>query len=392
MTALCGGGNSGPKIGAAAIVDYSSGLLAVLMAELGASWLIPVIPLAGLAPLVLSSFCAGDPPAMPVFTQAESDALLKLTLGADFNTGLPKLVSLLQNVIWNDACQCTTGVYTPAAAPTQPANSITPVSTPVSPLQQTLCKIVGIQAQSVVAAGGNNFGNFLYSAAPGLQFFRIHYNRTSVGAGPHDTSTLNVFWNKVVPTFLQTLAQVPPDGVIRTIDVPILPGYDGVAQIGLTAPANSTDTYNAWAELFCGPAGVAGQGCCPADPNILLQLQQLTALVKNVQRNYQPFGYVLGPVHAGLTLTGNVPVSRLIGFKVAVTAFPVTDVQLPGNPAYVKDLGWLSISETDGMIQEKRLAQTAFTWFPPDAVLATQINYFLNPGVTVTITEMQAEP
>lgn len=128
MTALCGGGTSGPKTGVAAVVDYSSGLIAAILASKGLNWLIPVIPLAGLPPLVLSVFCGADPPALPTFTSAETNALLQLQFGPDFDSGLSKLSDLILHTIWYDACQCNSGSLTAYPVVTPPAG--TPIFQP----------------------------------------------------------------------------------------------------------------------------------------------------------------------------------------------------------------------------------------------------------------------
>src|SRR5215472_4911457 len=125
MTAACGGGTSGPTFGAAAVVQYSSARIAELLFESGEPWLEPFIPLLALAPLVLNTFCASDPPPAPTFTQAEVDAVLQLTLGPDFTSALAKAKDWILNLIWNDTCECTSGAFVPPVAPTQPNGSIT---------------------------------------------------------------------------------------------------------------------------------------------------------------------------------------------------------------------------------------------------------------------------
>jgi hypothetical protein len=392
MTALCGGGTSSQKLGTAAVVDYSAGLVATLLAEFGGPWMIPLIPLMGLPPLVLATFCSGDPAAMPSFTQAEADALLHFTLGADFNSGLGKLPALLQNIIWNDACMCTSGVYTAAPLPTQPAGSTTLV-TPVGATNGP-CATVG---PFTYAAGHVGPGTGLLQ--PGLQaaFYRFTMVNTITGGAGQTANLQFAMGTDTGPLFIKAACSpsyaIAPGATLIDI-VPACIGY-GFIRPDFNAPGGAgASNITITIEAFCGGTNTGGtqQPCCPPDVATSATLATILKLVTEMQRNYNPFGYVLGTAHAGLTGTGTIAVSRLLGAKVAVTAFPGTDVQLGGNPVYVKDLGWMSVSEVDGMIQELRVARTAFTWFPQLMPLADHINYFLQPGVTATITELRPEP
>lgn len=392
MTALCGGGTSAPKVGTALAVEYSAGLIAELLIGLGSPWLIPVIPLMGLGGIVLSTFCGSDPPAMPTFTQAEVDALLHLTFGADFNSGLPKLGDLYQNLVWNDACHCTSGVYAPALPPAQPAGSTTVVYA-----RPPIAAACAIQDLTFIAEGGGHHifggtsvpsghtatallisGTNTVNAAPGYdpQVAVRQYTRLGV---LQQTDFVNTVPGAAFSAVLSIAGPQPFAGFTTAFENPILGG---------------TSDIFVHAAIYCDgtPPGGTLSPCCPPDPATDATLQALLRLVTDMQRNYQPFGYVLGAAHAGLTGTGSVPVSRLLGVKVALTSIPGGAVTLPGNPGYIKDMGWMSVSEVDGMLQEHRISQAAFTWFPPYMPLADHINYFLDPGVVATFTELKPEP
>jgi hypothetical protein len=55
------------------------------------------------------------------------------------------------------------------------------------------------------------------------------------------------------------------------------------------------------------------------------------------------------------------------------------------------NLGWISVSDGDGMLQEKRFTQQAMTWFPVNMQMATVLGYSFRPGIVATITEIAAE-
>lgn len=391
MTALCGGGTSGPKLGAAAVVDYSSGLIAEALAALETGWLIPVIPLLVIPPLVLVSFCSSDPPPVPVFTQAEVNALLQLTLGADFDSGLSKAKDWVLNTIWNDACQCTSGTYTPPTPPAQPSGSITVVQ-PNGPSGTAWCSDAGTTTAAFPITGtGFNTGGIGTTLSAQMSFFRCHVARNSVGAGPHENSTLQILWSDTLfNSYPQTIAQIPPDGIVRTYDITLLRPGLYVAQIGFLSPHVSTDTGISWAEVFC-PSSTDVQPCCPPDPATQQYLDNIMRLLVAMQRNYMPFAYVRGATHSGLSGTGSFAISRLIGVQVTITTIPPASTSMPGNPPYVRDLGWMSASEVDGMIEERRVSQQQFTWFPRLMPVADHVNYAFTPGTIANITELEAE-
>jgi hypothetical protein len=392
MTAACGGGTSAPTIGSAAIVEYAAGLIAAIFAAYDLKWLIPTIPLVGLAPLTLSTFCASDPPAVPTFTQAEVNALLQLTPGADFASGLSKLKDWMLNAIWYDTCYCTSGTRVPLVPPAQPGGSITvvqpsPIAAACQHDQSTVLTLTS--GQSFSRGGGSGFR---LRNATACRFTLI--DTQNAAPGLQVTWALN--WEQTYPSFsvLHTDTYVLNPTQTMVLDLPVWAGSDEVTiHVTAAAGAGSTDT-SFTIDQYCGGAmpGAKLQPCCPPDVSTAATLNAILDLVRSMQRQAVPFGYVKSTVHSGLTGTGTFAVSRLLGLEMQVTAFPATKRQLSGNPNYVMDLGWLSVSEVDGMIQEKRVAQANYVWLPPAMQLADHINYFLQPGVTATITEIQPEP
>lgn len=391
MTALCGGGTSGPKFLAGATIDYSAARLAIAFENAGSAWLAELIPLLALTPLVLNTFCASDPPAVPTFTQAEANALLSVTLGADFVSGLGKLKDWALNAIWNDACQCTSGTYTPPVAPSQPAGStitVFPSPTPVVPC-------TSFAGTTISNTNGQSFairGAIDWTHGPVVTGARVRCTQSiSVGAGCDIlyTVTEQQSGSVVLRTQTFTLAAATTYGELVLVPQP------GTVAVWTRTDASGTGTEltQITTEGYCGgqmPGGVLTP-CCPPDVATARQIAAIFDTVIAMQRNYAPFGYVVGAAHSGLTGSGSVPVSRLLGVKVVITAAPPQLGILPGNPSYVKDQGWVSVSEVDGMIQERRVSQSQFTWFPQMMPLADHINYQFFPGVTATITELKPE-
>jgi len=119
------------------------------------------------------------------------------------------------------------------------------------------------------------------------------------------------------------------------------------------------------------------------------QNYQLTTLE---QRYGQPFAYIRGATHSNISGSGSFAVSRLIGMQVAVTQRPQGLQEFLGAPTYITDLGWISLMTADGMIDEIRLTRDVQTWTPRLFGLATQFGFALREGVTVSLTELEAEP
>jgi hypothetical protein len=105
-----------------------------------------------------------------------------------------------------------------------------------------------------------------------------------------------------------------------------------------------------------------------------------------------PFASVDGAEHADLVDAGSFPVSRLLGLRVYVVASQPGRPVLPGNPPYLWDLGWMSIDNADGMLEEKRVTRSGFTWLPRAMQLATSFNWSLTPGTVLTVIEIKPEP
>lgn len=116
---------------------------------------------------------------------------------------------------------------------------------------------------------------------------------------------------------------------------------------------------------------------------------ELTTLL---QRYGLPFASIRGARHSGLTGTAAFAVPRCLGFLVEVTSWPADNQVYSGVPAYVSDLGWISILDGNGFIEQVRLTRQAYNWFPRSAQEATSFGYALREGVVADVTELYAEP
>lgn len=401
MASFCQNGLSQPKFGTSAVTDVGAAYIAELITRAPSVWLIPAIGVLAITPLVMSTFCQNDPPAEPTFTQAETDAILNIKLGPDFVSGVQKFTNYILRRVWFDLCQCTTGT-TPAVGPPNPPPAGTQIIQLPVPSTLRICQSSGI-ITSPVTAGSFAISDSFTTVPPcldanhtfsDLQLVRLHIKRTPVGAGPHDVtqvqSTLGVCAGPVIDLTITGTLTFPADDTWRTFDSILVSPYTGVGEWNIILPNTSTDTFSSWYEVYCGPPNT-NPGCCPPDPLTLTLIQHILDQVNQIQRFEVPFAYVKAASVAGLTGSGTITIQRAIGVQIQITSSPPTNTTLPGTPPYVFDLGWCSFIETDGMIEEKRVAQTNLTWFPRLAPLANQIGYFFSPGVTATITPLLPE-
>lgn len=144
--------------------------------------------------------------------------------------------------------------------------------------------------------------------------------------------------------------------------------------------------------------------CDPADIcAALVRIQRQLAAIANttgrdyeldtlVQRYQLPMGIILGPTHSGLTESGGFHISRLIGVQYHITSRGPDRPMLPGQPGYIKDLGWMSISDGGAMLLERRITRDQERWLPVHAALADTFGYYLTAGTVMDVTELLAEP
>lgn len=158
----------------------------------------------------------------------------------------------------------------------------------------------------------------------------------------------------------------------------------------ITQPTNwpSSPTFN------CDPAVL-----CDALNRIQKQLAALSSAVTAIhdldtlmQRYRLPMAVTKGAVHSGLTQSGAFAISRLVGVQVEITARDTNRLQMPGQPNYLWDMGWISMSDQGAMLQEQRLTRDRQTWIPEQGALATVFGYYLTPGTQISVTELEAEP
>lgn len=399
MTARCTGGTSAPDLGAAAVIEYTAGLLAESLLAYELPWLIPIIPLAGLAGLTLATFCASDPPAVPTFTAAEVNALLNLTLGADFVSGLSKFKDLVLNIIWYDNCRCTSGTLIPLTPPTQPAGTPTysPPHTKGTPCRQTFADGVSCWAPSTVIStfphddGSHSTVASLLGGTVTLVSVEV-FNVLCTGAG--GTAQPRIDWFQSNGTLLSSTSgpviALGSSGVFTAVPPPLATDFN----VPITFTGSGTIKFpNSHIDRYCnGESPTLPVQPCPPDPATQAYLDLILNAVTLIQRQGVAFSYIASTVHAGLTGAGFINVGGLLGVEVAVTTDSATLGVEGTAPTELFDRGWITFATADGALSSSKLRHVHQLFMPCQAGIYTLVYYDLNPLITVSITELVREP
>jgi len=399
MTARCTGGTSAPNLGTDAIVTYSAGLLASIFAVYDLAWMIPIIPLAGLIPLTLSAFCSSDPPAVPSFTAAEADALLNLTPNADFLTALPKFKDLVLNIIWYDACHCTSGTLIPLTPPAQPSG--VPTYEPPKSLKGTPCftalAVPGTcyapsSAISPMPAQDGRAGAFSLYFGNVTSVVVTCKNTTCTGAGGN--ASLVIEWlNASGIDISNTNGPTTAPGATTTFTGTPPAGATDFVIDGIFSGTGTMKFEGSIVDRYCG-GELPNLAVRPCPPDLATQalLDLILQTVTLIQRQAAAFGYIASTVHTGLTGAGFINVSGLLGVEVAVTTDSATLGVEGTAPGELFDRGWITFATADGALHSTKLEHVHQLIAPCNAGIYTIVYYDLNPLITISITELVREP
>ena len=390
MTALCGGGTSAPKLGVTLTTAYGAAKVAQVLESYGAAWALEVVPLLVIPPILVSAFCATDPPSIPTFTSAEANALLQVQLGSDFVSGTAKMVQLIQHLAWYDLCDCTSGTLTALpAAPAAPSGTYV-VSQPSAPSTspcdagQMFTSIGGGNVQLHISTAGSATGaatsvlmhfQITPTSGTGSIALRMQFrdqNNAQLSLSPTTTWTGGAFDQ-------QAIFSVPANTVFYYLDVVTTGSLVGSLLLNV--------------DIYCGYTNPTGtqDPCCPPDPTTQAQLNAILKLVTMLQRQLIPFGSIAGAAHSGLSAQGSFSIPRLLGIRIDLTTIPGNYGTSLDSPTYHFDMGWVSVSTPDGFIDERRITRSTQAWYPRIMTDATLVGYSFSPGVVATITEIEAE-
>jgi hypothetical protein len=392
MTGPCSGAGVGvAKSGFASLQYIGPGAIGGALAGLSGWQGAAVGATIGALTYDLTTFCPGGPPAMPTFTVSDIVALLSPIPTADRATAALKFQDFLGNVFWPLLCDCSSGTSTIGALSTYPSGG---PQTNANTSPAAACADTGSVALTAFDLHLGS-GNWSSTDFRGLNATSVQLTtrKTPAGAGPHGNITWIAHW-QVAPsgTFLyETSYTHTNDGVDHVYNIPI-PAGAGYVVWEFTCTANQTDTANARAQFFCNYQAPIAVPCCPPDPALVAQVNQIYQMVTLIQRQSAPFGYVYGTNHAGLTGSGELTVADLIGVSVDVTTNPGYTGLIVGDPATIFKVGRVNLGTADGWTVSRDIDHDGSLVLPAQAGVFTKIGYTLNPGVVVAIRELVREP
>ncbi len=391
MTAICGGGSSGPKAGASAVVLVGSGVIATILEKSGNAWLAFAAALLTLPELVLSTFCGSDPPSVPTFTSAESKALLNLSFGADFDSGLVKFTALVQNLAWQEYCQCTSGALVVPAPVTPPSG--TPIYQPPSPQVASPCG-TNTESSSVNNTGQINWPLF-FPAAGFNPTAVVGTITSSINSGPGANWTVDAIVTDGTTNFTFHSGLLLAPGASPTVTIPVnVPNahYAYLQVNGQPGLTGGRTNISGTADWYCNGAlpGLVPQSCCPPDVATQSTLDLILRMVTLIQRQHVPFATVHGVAHTGLSGNGQFAVSGLLGVKVELTTTPGRLGVTSGDPETIWGAGWVAVGTADGF-NPRQFISTSPMILEPISPDTTIVGYSIPSDVTITITELVRE-
>lgn len=402
---ICSSGASHAKAGVppGVVVDQTY-MQSILPPEI--AWLYPILPYSrSLLIGDVAAFCAVDPPSFTVPSALEIANFLTGGPLNDYLTVNDFVDNIVKYYLWYRLCECTSGTTpSPATGPSEPTGApvINPPTLVTGPLVSP-CATWTVSGGG--AAGGADFRPYLNEPLPpGATSVRISQTQHPDSSASNSTNETAFSTSPLSPVSyvqrntagsLNTRRGGTPPDVMFKQTVATWPSTDKqfILNDGTSATGGvPADTVTFVLEWFCGTT--PGQGCanCPPDPQLIALLTSMANAITLIQRQAAPFGYIYGTNHAGLSGTGAISVSDLIGVAVDVTTLPSSYGQSAGTPVELFDLGFVTLGTSDGYEQSRRIDHDGTLFLPPAAGVYTTIGYTLHPGVVVSIRELVREP
>jgi hypothetical protein len=360
----------------------------------------------------LLNVCSSPDPGDPVLTHDDLLNALEPQNPLAFNAAVARIQQWFVHMMWPLWCNCANGTAPPPSTAINPppvgTNDGLPSGTATAPCWDT--------KQSYAYAINTPTTDLTRSLVP---YQHTQPADPSVGVPGNIvavipsgvtqfTSTVTLDRQPATVSFVVGVDYVGSTGLpTGGVSIGDYNGQTGLVQTGThVIPTNTTGwaivsnnadsvahSFSVEISFFCPgqqPIGVSTP-CCPPDPNVDIRLRSIQDMLTYVMNHLgaTPNSYTKGTVHASLSGQGNISISGLVGVQAVVRSGTPTVPQLEGNPPYQWNLGWLSASTPDGMIDEKRLTRTNQVWISGLTPFANSIGYYFNPGVVVDLVELQ---
>lgn len=410
MTAICGGGTSSPKPQSPAAAFFVGDALenAIQLAfGLSEAWAAVIIFAAAQA-VQTSTFCTTDPPTL-TWPDA-SDIQYITTHPWDIgNSSFLKLYSVLQNGLWKILCQCDSGSAPTIGTPPPYPTGALQINPPGFGNQTAKPCTTATNSITYTPVGGdqNIIPQITHTVIPidnGPVTIRLSGSWTCFSGTCNGTYEMDVIYDTASTSnnLAGSIQLSPPfpgrgPGVVITGVFPLpATATDWRVRSESSSGSGETITMVALAEAFCGgqsPTTTVAQ-CCPPDPTLWAQLQQIQQLLNLLLISIptEPNSYASGAVHTGLHDNGTQTLTGApLAIKVDITSDPPYLGIDAGAPPFLFDRGFIvPIVNSAPIRNETRLTYNPQMYLLPH--LTEQIGYSLHPGVVATITELHAGP
>lgn len=396
MTVLCGGGTSSPKSPFGATIAVGASGMAALLNNIPTPWAVPLAGYLGLLTYDLSTFCATDPPAIPTITAGDVAALLTVSDPVGHLAAQQKFQNLVAAFLWCQVCQCDSGsIPSCGSAPAAPAG-MPQINPPLATgLPQSATPVFCWDSGIVTTSATSLTEITARIAVPVGLYYTVEV------IGTHATAPCTHFNGALAFSAAPTGAPAGYYGVTGVIP------FD--TTIGPTTAISSTQQYCSIAVSTGGATACAQSGrvivcfydtpqvniqqnCgCPPDPIILGLLHNIQDMVTLLQRQGLPFAYQNGAVHSGVSGSGEISVSQLLGAKFSPSSIPPDAGQVAGDPDELWLDSWYTWGNADGWREREFLRHSPQISLPANCQLYTKLGYSFRPGLTVDVQELERE-
>lgn len=349
----------------------------------------------------LPTYCNTEPTGWPTLTGLDWAGVLSGGRTGLAQLALQALGEAIHEAAWYELCQCVVeGPQAQPSAPSAPTNlpAINPFPT-VQPSGGVPCRVFSTTHTFTPAQNGT-IQALMTMDMSDLAVTRVDLFTKETQHGFTLGRTLDMAWSFVSGP--NPPATFNPSG--STLYAPG-PGLSGTTTL---TPAANSPVFRMWGApsvasgfsidmdititAYCGGStpGVAPQPCCPPDQYSTGLLNQILSLVTLQQRQTNAFAYVSGAVHHSLTGSGTLAVSGILGALLNVSGLSTYSYE-GGDPVTYFGVGDIRFGTNDGYTASVRIDTDSQVIFPESAGLYTVIAYNLNPGVTMTLTELLRE-
>lgn len=173
------------------------------------------------------------------------------------------------------------------------------------------------------------------------------------------------------------------------------PGQLGIAplvcQLSPTTPTNPPVPTTSIPDVPLGPCSTVGDLCGILQPTIQ-QVGLLQQRIDLIQRRLLPFAWIAGTPHTGLTGSGSIAVTDILGVIVSLTTVPTRWGSTAETPRRLIPSA-ASIQASDGTeFQDFHQVHYEHQVIMFDPGWATSVSYNFKPGIVATIVPLLPEP